>query len=138
MRSVSFRTTPRLFLTSLVLLLTGASAHAQKTQLDPKPVVKPMPTLRGTIAPAPAPPPPPPPAPAPAPPPPPKKNVAPAPPPPPSSAIDVGTGVADITGPAAEVVMMGYANGEQIWAASVNACMRAPMSSPVAANASSS
>ncbi len=40
----------------------------------------------------------------------------PPPPPPPSAtgALLFGTGVSDITGPAAEVVMMGYANSDQI------------------------
>ena len=71
--------------------------------LEPSPSSAPPPP-----APAPAPPPPPPPAPAPAPP----RN--PPPPPPPSSQLLVGTGVSDITGPVAEVVMQGYARMAQV------------------------
>ncbi|MDF2692301.1 MAG: Neutral ceramidase precursor, partial [Labilithrix sp.] len=36
------------------------------------------------------------------------------PPPPPSFGLLIGTGVGDITGPAAEVTMMGYANSDQV------------------------
>lgn len=41
-------------------------------------------------------------------------TVPPPPPPQASTAILFGTGVSDITGPAAEVVMMGYANSDQV------------------------
>jgi neutral ceramidase len=73
------------------------------------PLVRP-PLLSATplLVPAPAPAP----TPAPAPPPPP-------PAPPPTTPLLVGAGVGDITGPIAEVVMMGYANGDQV-AAGIN------------------
>lgn len=69
-------------------------------------------TLTPPPAPAAAPPVPPPPAPGAAPPPPPRSSAPP--PPPPTWPIHVGIGINDITGPAAEVVMMGYANSDQV------------------------
>lgn len=91
---------------TFVVVSLGAASNAQvlgpKTQVTPPP----GPKLPGATV---ITPPPPPPAPAPS-------NVPPPPAPVAATPILIGTGVEDITGPAADIPMMGYAKSDQLTA----------------------